>query len=751
MPTFISSPNRVCIMIAFSLLASACGFVDSAGSGVNQPPDVNVIENQTVTEQTTVVLTSSVVDDFENIKSYMWKQVSGVVVLLNGAETPEADFVAPVVTIQGGPQVLRFTLTVTDNFGEPSVGTVDVTVNPVNTSPVANNESASTDEDLPVSINVIENDIDSDDGTIDPATVKIVDHPANGVVAVVGDGAVLYTPGPNFFGSDVFSYTVNDNEMGTSNVAQVSVSVSPVNDAPVASSSVLKILEDEVGKSTLNAIDVDSGLTFSLASPASKGTVTITDPVAGTYTYEPDPNLNGSDSFEFKVTDGQFDSTATVSITITPVNDAPTVIPGQSLNVDENSPNGTVVGTVTATDAEGDNTITGFTIAAGNTDGAFAISPAGRLTVNNSVALDFESLPIFNLSITAEDGVDTSAAENVTVGLNDVDEVPPEVTLSTNDTILVEGQSSIITVSLDKEALDDVDVTIGFSGAAIRDLDYTLDGSINSITGIVTLIPGSTGADFSIDTVADSIGEPGGETLVVEITDVVNGTKKETQPENLAIYDGTTCADILAANPGASDGVYTVPVEISDPPTIMDIDCDMSTDGGGWTLVLNYLHRGGTNPALNVKPDSLPIIPKMGSSTLGDDESGDNSLWGHASNALLNAFDFSEVRFFGKSSGHTRVIHFKTAHTGTVDYLKSGIGTMDGFVANANVLVGHTASLPASTNSFGSDHGDFAMTESPFFEADNAFWNIKGSGQRWEVDDNSDGFANDTLHRIWIR
>jgi hypothetical protein len=76
---------------------------------------------------------------------------------------------------------------------------------------------------------------------------------------------------------------------------------------------------------------------------------------------------------------------------------------------------------------------------------------------------------------------------------------------------------------------------------------------------------------------------------------------------------------------------------------------------------------------------------------------------------------------------------------------------MDGFVANANVLVGHTASLPASTNSFGSDHGDFAMTESPFFEADNAFWNIKGSGQRWEVDDNSDGFANDTLHRIWIR
>jgi hypothetical protein len=706
-----------------------------------------------------VVLTSSVVDDFENIKSYMWKQVSGLEVLLHGAETPVADFVAPVVTIQEGPQILRFTLTVTDNFGEQSVGTVNVTVNPVNTTPLANNDSVSTGEDLPVSINVIENDIDNDNGTIDPATVKIVDHPANGAVEVAGDGSVLYTPGSNFFGSDVFSYTVNDNEMGTSNIAEVNALVNPVNDAPVAINDPTtqlpytlaegeSLIRDAANGVLANDMDLENdALSASLVSgPSSASFFNLG--ADGSFNYTHDGSETTTDSFTYRTGDGNLESNiATANITISSVNDPPTVIPGQLFDVDENSLNGTVVGTVTATDAEGDNTITGFTITAGNTDGAFAISPTGELTVNNSAALDFEALQRFNLSITATDGVNTSVAENVTVNLNDLDEVPPEVMLSTNDTILVEGQSSKITVSLDKAALDNIYVTIGFSGAAIRDTDYTLSGSIIPKTSIVTVTVGSTSADFSIDTVGDSTDEPGGETLVVEITDVVNGTENGAQQENLIIYDGTTaCADILAAKPGASDGVYTVAVEISDSPTIMDIACDMSTDGGGWTLVLNYLHRGGTNPALDVKPGSLPL---MGSEMLGVDESGNNSLWGHASNALLNKFEFSEVRFFGISSGHNRLIHFKTDHTGTVDYFKSGIGTMDGF--GASVLVGHTASLPASTNGFSSDHGDFATTESPFFETNNAFWNIKGSGNRWEVDDNLGDFTNDTLHRIWIR
>jgi VCBS repeat-containing protein len=762
MPTFISSPSRVCIMIAFSLLASACGFVDSAGSGVNQPPDVDVSENQTVTEQTTVVLTSSVVDDFENIKSYMWKQVSGSAVLLHGAETSVADFVAPVVTIQEGPQVLRFTLTVTDNFGEQSVGTVNITVNPVNALPVANNDSVSTSEDLPVSINVIENDIDNDDGTIDPATVKIVDHPANGAVEVAGDGSVLYTPAPNFFGSDVFSYTVNDNEMGTSNVAQVSALVNPVNDAPVAINDPTTQLpytlaegeslsRDAADGVLVNDIDLENDALSAILVSGPSNASSFKLGADGSFSYTHDGSETTTDSFTYRAGDGNLASNvATANITISAVNDTPTVIPGQAFDVDENSPNGTVVGTVKATDAEGDNTITGFTIAAGNTDGAFAISPAGELTVNNTAALDFESHRRFNLSITATDGVNTSVAENVTISLNDLDEVPPKVTLSTKRTILVEGQSSKITVSLDKEALDNIDVTIGFSGSA-SDTDYNLNESIENefITqsGIVTLTPGSTSADFNIDTVRDSDSEPGGETIIIKIVKVKNGVENGSQQLDLDIYDGTTsCADILAGDPTSSDGVYTVPVEISDPPTIMNIYCDMSTDGGGWTLVLNYLHSGGTNPALDVKPHSLPLL---GNATLGVDESGDNSLWGHASNALLNNFDFSEVRFFGKSSGHNRVIHFKTDHPGTVDYFKSGIGTMDGF--GANVLVGHTAYLPASADSFSPDKGDFAMTEAPFFEDSNAFWNIKGSGQRWEVDDNSDGFANDTLHRIWIR
>jgi hypothetical protein len=81
---------------------------------------------------------------------------------------------------------------------------------PTNSPPVANHDTASTNENSPVIINVVANDTDTD-GTINVTTVMIGTGPGHGTVGVNSDGTVTYTPAPGFFGSDSFTYTVQDN------------------------------------------------------------------------------------------------------------------------------------------------------------------------------------------------------------------------------------------------------------------------------------------------------------------------------------------------------------------------------------------------------------------------------------------------------------------------------------------------------------------------------------------------------------
>jgi CubicO group peptidase (beta-lactamase class C family) len=113
---------------------------------------------------------------------------------------------------------------VQDNDGQTSnAATVTVTV-VANQPPTAVDDSVSTDENSPVTVNVIANDTDAD-GTIDPATVSIITDPVDGSVLDNGDGTVTYTPDSGFTGIDTFTYTVQDNDGQTSNVATVTVTV----------------------------------------------------------------------------------------------------------------------------------------------------------------------------------------------------------------------------------------------------------------------------------------------------------------------------------------------------------------------------------------------------------------------------------------------------------------------------------------------------------------------------------------------
>jgi len=151
---------------------------------------------------------------------------------------------------------------------------------------------------------------------------------------------ITYTPAANYNGPDSFTFKANDGAL-YSNIATVSITVQPVNDAPVADNDTAITDEDNPVLVTLHATDIDSGgLTFSILMGPSKGSLgSISSPscasvpngtgtpgvnCTATVTYTPGLNYGGSDSFIFKVNDGSLDSNfATVALTVNAVNDAP--------------------------------------------------------------------------------------------------------------------------------------------------------------------------------------------------------------------------------------------------------------------------------------------------------------------------------------------------------------------------------------------------------------------------------------------
>jgi len=162
-------------------------------------------------------------------------------------------------------------------------------------------------------------------------------------------GHYQYTPAPNYNGTDSFTFTWNDGHTN-GNIETVIITVTPVNDAPVANAQSVTTVEDTPKNITLTASDVENDpLSFSIVSNPAHGTL------AGAglnLVYTPVTNYSGSDSFTFKAYDGSSNSAVkTVSITVTPVNDAPFAF-GQTVTINEDTP---IDITLTSFDPDGPN------------------------------------------------------------------------------------------------------------------------------------------------------------------------------------------------------------------------------------------------------------------------------------------------------------------------------------------------------------------------------------------------------------
>ena len=357
-----------------------------------------------------------------------------------------------------------FEYTIIDGNRGRATGTVVVTVlaAPSNEDPTAVDDDAITDEDTPVTIDVLVNDFDNDAGNerddddgdhnnrrrgddgdnhnrwrrfdsngVDTLFVTSVEQGANGSTVINTDGTITYTPVPDFNGSDSFDYTISDGDGGSA-TATVSVTVNPINDAPVAYDQSVATNEDESVAIVLTGSDVDGDLlTFSVITSPGNGQLSGTPP---NLTYTPNANFNGQDSFPFQVSDGQASDQGTVSISVGAYNDPPLATDDAALT-DEDTP---VTIDVLANDSDPEGDALSIEDVTEGSSGSVSINPDGTITYSPSP--DFNGTD--NFSYTVSDGyggtdegtvsVTVIAINDAPVALDDAASTPEDTPMTIN-------------------------------------------------------------------------------------------------------------------------------------------------------------------------------------------------------------------------------------------------------------------------------------------------------------------------------
>jgi hypothetical protein len=205
-----------------------------------------------------------------------------------------------------GPDAFAFVAS--DGYTDSAPAIVSVTVTPVNDAPTAVALAATVAEDGSVAVTLAGADVDGDG-----VSFRVASAPAHGTLSGTPP-SLVYSPAPNFNGTDAFTYQASDGLLASS-PAPVQITVVPVNDPPVANAQAVRVKQSSSVPILLTGSDVDANaLSYAIASAPAHGTLTGTPPAV---TYTPARKYLGPDAFAFTVNDGSATSSpATVSILV---------------------------------------------------------------------------------------------------------------------------------------------------------------------------------------------------------------------------------------------------------------------------------------------------------------------------------------------------------------------------------------------------------------------------------------------------
>ncbi|MBA3540538.1 MAG: tandem-95 repeat protein, partial [Deltaproteobacteria bacterium] len=436
-------------------------------------------------------------------------------------------------------------------------GTFTIAVN-ANTPPVAANDSFTTAEDTVLTIltpGVLLNDTDAENTAL---TASLVVGPTSGTLVLNANGSFTYTPNAGYAGPDSFTYRASDGR-ATSNLATVSITVTAVNDAPIAANDTATILEDAAATAIpvlandSTAPDTGETLTITAVTQPVGGTVVITGGGTG-LTFQPAANFAGTATFTYTVSDGNGGTdTATVTVTVAPVNDAPTAA-NDTATVGEDAA-ATAIPVLandgTAPDTGETLTITSVTQPA---SGAVVITGAGS-------GLTFQPAPNFigtaTFTYTVADGNGGTDTATVTVTVNGVNDAPG----AANDTATVaeDAAATPINVLANDTTAPDTGETL-----TITAVTQPVGGTVE-ITGAGTGVSFQPAANFVgtatfTYTVSDGNGGTDTATVSVTVTGVNDAPGAANDAATVAEDAGATAIPVLANDATAPDAGETLTI-----------------------------------------------------------------------------------------------------------------------------------------------------------------------------------------------
>ncbi|OWL00108.1 RTX toxin [Vibrio parahaemolyticus] len=497
---------------------------------------------------------------------------------------------------------VSFTFDIIDDEDLVVSGSANLDILPINDAPNAENDVITTEEDTAVTIDVLVNDSDVEGDALSIQSASVPKE--QGTVEVV-DGKLVFTPAENFNGEATISYIVTDGDL--TDEAKVTVTVTPVNDSPVAVDDTTSIQEDTAVTIDVltNDTDVDGDkLSIESASvPKEQGTVEVVD---GKLVFTPAENFNGDAEITYTVTDGELTDEAKVTVTVNPVNDAPTIKVDAVESITEDAVStDTVVATLTVRDTDTpedqltvslENNSNGYFVLVGN---EVKLTQVGVDAVNN----DELNLKDLTISASVSDGVNPTASDSDSLIVNRVND-EPTVENAIADQVLSEDFDAY-TIDLN-EVFKDTDSSLEFSASGNNSIQISI------VSGVATISPTAdwNGSEALTFTATDPSGESVSQTVnftVAPVADIVadKATVVEDMPTIIKVlgndtFEGDDKVVSLDTNNGPANG--TVSVNPDGSVTYTPNDNYHGTDS--FTYIVT---SGGVSESTTVNVDVTPV------------------------------------------------------------------------------------------------------------------------------------------------